>query len=393
MTEHEKQSHPDAALVGIRVLDLSHQIAGPSVTMALALLGADVVKVVAPGDRSSYDVMPFYLNNANKRSIALDLKSEEGRRTVLDLARVADVFVENFAPGVVERLGLGYDEVSQANPGIIYGRIKGFAPGTEFESFPAFDPVAQAYSGSSSITGEPDGPPLKPGPDIADTGTGQSLLAGLLAALVQRGRTGRGQLVSVSMSDHVATFLRLHYSYPILSGGPTPRAGNGGPAGERFAPSGIFACSPFGPNDYVHVHCGNDRQWPRLARAIGREDLAEDERLATQAGRVAHQSEVDAAVARWTSQRDKLDAMRALGAAGVPAGAIRSTLEVMTDPDLRARGVFVPVEHAKHGDVPIAALPVVMSASHVPLQAPRPPGGDNDAVLSEWLGRSESAPT
>lgn len=375
-----------AALAGIRVLDLTHQIAGPSATMALALFGADVVKVVMPGDTSSWDVLPFYLNNANKRSIAIDLKSDEGRETVLRLAEQADVFVENFGPHVIERLGLDEAAVRERSPSIVYAQIKGFAPGTPMEDFPAFDPVAQAYGGSSSITGEPDGPPLKPGPDIADTGTGAMLVQGILAALLQRERTGDGQRVSVTMNDHVATSLRLHYSYPIATGRATPRSGNGGPAGEVFAPSGIFPCPPFGPDDYVHIHCGNDRQWQRLAVALGREDLAADPRLATKAGRAEHREEVDGFVAEWTAQRSKLEAMGVLGAAGVPAGAVRTTAEVMADSDLRRRGIFVPVTRPDLGEFPIAASPVVLSGSRVELRAPSRPGADTDEVIADWLG-------
>lgn len=374
------------ALAGIRVLDLSHQIAGPSATLTLALLGGDVVKVVAPGDTSSYDVLPFHLQNANKRSIVVDLKSEEGRQTVLRLAETADVMVENFAPGVIDRLGLDYETVRSVNPRIVYAQIKGFPAGHEFEAFPAFDPIAQAYSGSTSITGEPDGPPLRPGPDLADTGTGQSLTIGILAALLQRERTGEGQRVSVAMSDHVATFLRLHYAYPIATkGGATPRAGNGGPAGEVFAPSGLFPTPPFGPDDFVQVHCGNDRQWDRAARAIGREDLADDPDLNTQKGRVARKEEVEAAVADWASTRSKVEAMEILGAAGVPAAAVRNTAEVMNDPDLRARGVFVPLPHPTLDEVVIAGLPMRLSDSHVDMVAPSRPGADEESVRADWL--------
>lgn len=380
-----------AALAGVRVLDLSHQVAGPSATMTLGLLGADVVKVIAPGDRSSYDFLPFHLQNANKRSIAIDLKSDAGRQEVLQLAAEADVFVENFAPGVIDRLGLDYETVSAVNPRIIYSQVKGFAAGHEFEDFPAFDPVAQAYSGASSITGDPDGPPMKPGPDIADTGTGQSLTIGILAALLQRTQTGEGQRVTVAMSDHVATFLRLHYSYPLATGKATPRAGNGGPAGEVFAPSGVFPCPPFGRDDFVHIHCGNDRQWVKVAGAIGRDDLADDLGLRTQDGRAARKAEIDEAVTAWSRSHSKIDAMRILGRAGVPAAAVRTTVEVLEDQDLRRRGVFVAAPHPGIGEAVYAGLPMRLSASDVALVPPSAPDADRESVLRDWFGPATPA--
>ena len=150
------------ALDGVRVLDLTHQVAGPSATLALAFLGAEVVKVIAPGSRDSFDAIPFYLNNASKKSIELDLKSPDGLRTALRLAERADIFVENFSPGVIDRLGLGWEVLSALNPRLIYAQVKGFAEDSPYRDFPCFDPIAQGFSGGSAITGEPDGLPMKP---------------------------------------------------------------------------------------------------------------------------------------------------------------------------------------------------------------------------------------
>ena len=374
------------ALDGVRVLDLTHQVAGPSATLMLAFLGAEVVKVIAPGSRDSFDAIPFYLNNASKKSIELDLKNAEGLRTALRLAERADIFVENFSPGVIDRLGLGWDTLAKLNPRLIYAQVKGFAEDSPYRDFPCFDPIAQGFSGGSSITGEPDALPMKPGPDVGDTGTGMVLAGAILAALYQRERDGRGQRLQIAMSDQVATFMRIHYGWPIERGMDTPRFGNRPPFLVTTAPSDIYPCPPFGPSDYVHIHCGSDRQWERMVKLMGREDMLDDPRFATMASRGEHKADVDAAVCAWTATLDKMAAMRALGAAGVPAGAIRTTTEVLTDADLRARGIFVTVDDAVRGPVTIPGYPVRMSRSPAVVTAPPQPGEHTAQVLRDWLG-------
>src|SRR5580692_13022249 len=374
------------ALDGVRVLDLTHQVAGPSSTLILAFLGAEVVKVIAPGSRDSYDPIPFYLNNASKKSIELDLKSPAGLRTALRLAERADVFVENFSPGVIDRLGLGWDVLSARSPRLIYAQLKGFAEDSPYRDFPCFDPVAQGFAGGSSITGEPDGLPMKPGPDVGDTGTGMMLAQAILAGLYQRERDGLGQRLQVAMTDQAATFMRIHFGWPIDRQMDTPRFGNRPPFLVTTAPSDIFPCPPFGPSDYVHIHAGIDRQWERMAKLVGREDMLGDERFATMASRGEHKAEVDAAVRAWTATMGKMSAMAALGAAGVPAGALRSTTEVLDDADLRGRGIFVTVDDPGRGKVTIPAYPVKMSRSPVRVTAPPQPGQHTAEVLREWLG-------
>jgi formyl-CoA transferase len=376
------------ALEGVRVLDLTHQVAGPSATLALAVLGADVVKVVQPGDRSGHDLLPFYFNNASKRSIAVDLKTIEGIELVLEMAKRADVFAENFGPGVIERLGLGYDTLRERNPRLVYAQIKGFARNSPYERFPCWDPIAQAMSGASSVTGEPDGLPMKPGPDVGDTGTGMMAALGILAALFQRQSSNEGQLVEVSMADNVAASLRIHYGYPVGQQIPTPRFGNGPPFTFPTSPSGLFACAPLGPNDYVHIHCGNERQWQALLIAIDRTDLIDHEPYTGAESRGQFKHEIDEIVANWTRQRTKLEAMRHLGQAGVPAGAVRTTLEVMEDEDLHERGIFVRVPHPELGTITIPGWPVQMSASPAHVTAPPQPGAHGSEIIIDWLGAS-----
>jgi formyl-CoA transferase len=383
----DETSRPDRrALDGVRVLDLTHQVAGPSATLMLAFLGAEVVKVIAPGSRDSYDPVPFYLNNASKKSVELDLKSEAGLATALRLAERADIFVENFSPGVIDRLGLGWEVLSARNPRLIYAQLKGFAEDSPYRDFPCFDPVAQGFAGGSSITGEPDGLPMKPGPDVGDTGTGMMLAQAILAALYQREKDGLGQRVQVAMADQVATFMRIHFGWPIDRQMDTPRFGNRPPFLVTTAPSDIYPCPPFGPSDYVHIHCGSDRQWERMAKLMGREDLLGDPRFATMASRGEHKAAIDEAVRAWTATLDKMAAMRALGDAGVPGGALRSTTEVYADPDLRARGIFVTVADPGRGEVTIPGYPVRMSRSPARVAAPPRPGQHTEAVLRDWLG-------
>ena len=374
------------ALDGVRVLDLTHQVAGPSATLVLAFLGAEVVKVIAPGSRDSFDAIPFYLNNASKKSIELDLKSPDGLRTALRLAERADIFVENFSPGVIDRLGLGWEALSALNPRLIYAQVKGFADDSPYRDFPCFDPIAQGFSGGSSITGEPDALPMKPGPDVGDTGTGMVLAGAILAALYQREKDGLGQRVQIAMTDQVATFMRIHYGWPIERGMDTPRFGNRPPFLVTTAPSDIYPCPPFGPSDYVHIHCGSDRQWERMAKAMGREDLLGDPRFATMASRGEHKAAVDEAVRAWTATLDKMTVMRVLGGAGVPAGALRTTTEVLNDADLRDRGIFVTVDDPVRGTVTIPGWPVRMSRSPARVATPPRPGEHTAEVLREWLG-------
>jgi len=380
------------ALDGVRVLDLTHQVAGPSATLMLAFLGAEVVKVIAPGSRDSYDAVPFYLNNASKKSVELDLKSGAGREIALRLADRADIFAENFSPGVIDRLGLGWEVLAARNPRLIYAQVKGFAEDSPYRDYPCFDPIAQGFAGASSITGEPDGLPMKPGPDVGDTGTGMVLAGAILAALYQREKDGLGQRLQVAMADQVATFMRIHYGWPVERSMDTPRFGNRPPFLVPTAPSDIYPCPPFGPSDYVHIHCGSDRQWERMARLMGRADLLTDPRFATMLSRGEHKGLVDEAVRAWTSGLGKMAAMRALGEAGVPAGALRSTTEVLADGDLRERGIFVTVDDPGRGAVTIPGYPVRMSRSPVRVAAPPRPGEHTESVIRDWLGEDASAP-
>ena len=390
MTDANGTNGNHGALAGVRVLDLTHFVAGPAATMALAFMGAEVIKVERPGTESAQAPLNRLVVNSNKKSITLDLKSPAGHDTVLELARHCDVFVENFSPGVIERLDLGYQTVSAVNPRLIYAQVKGYASDSPYADFPCFEPAAQAFAGSTSFTGHPDGPPTKPGPDLADNGTGLMTAMGIIAALYQRERSGRGQRIEVAMTDQVATFIRIHYGFPIEQNVPTPRPGNWVPFTRKIAPAEAYQCKPFGPNDYLFMHVSSNEQWYRLLNVVGRPELKDDPRFATPVTRGAHRAETNQVVLDWLKDRTKLEAMETFCRAGVPCGAVRDTLEVLNDPDLRRRGIFVTVHDKERGDVTIPGWPIQFSDAYVPVTAAPQPGEHNHEVLAGLLGLSEA---
>ncbi len=384
------------ALAGVKVLDLTQFEAGTSATETLAWLGAEVIKVENPkageqGRLASTDVPGkdsyyFMLLNANKRSITCNLKSEEGKALLRSMIPKADVFIENFAPGVIERLGFGYDEVSKLNPGLVYAQIKGYAPGSPYEKFLSFDMIGQAVGGVMSITGEPDGPPIKPGPTLGDTGTGLHCAIGILGALYQRSRTGEGQHIRVAMQDAMTNYCRIAYARQTLTGVACERNGNQVVLGTT-APSDAYRCKGGSSNDYCYIYStrANNTHWQRLLEVIGREELKDDPRFSTPQSRCDHIDEVNAIVSQWCADRTKYEVMETLGKAGVPAGAVLDTKELSDDPSMRAREIFVTVDHPERGEFTMPGWPVKMSKSYVKVEPSPLLGADNEAVYGEWL--------
>lgn len=389
-------SDAGSALSGVRVVDLTQFEAGTSCTETLAWLGADVIKVEPPGkgeqgraastDVPGLDSYYFLLLNANKRSVTLNLKHAEGKRLLGRLIERADVFVENFAPGIIERLGFGYDDVRRLNPRAVYAQVKGFAPDGPFGNYPAFDMIAQAAGGAMSLTGRPQDPPLKPGPTIGDTGAGLHLAVGVLAALVQRQRTGLGQRVEVAMQEAVINYCRISFARQLLTGHAAERWGNQSQLGMT-APSGIYPCTPGGPNDYVFIYTSRaaNHQWERLLDVIGRPDLRHDPRFANPVQRAAHADVIDEAISAWTRKYTKREAMERLGTAGVPAGATFDTLELTGDEHLNRREAIVTVDHPTRGRLKMPGWPVKMERSHVPVAAAPLLGQHNREVYEELL--------
>ena len=383
------------ALTGIRVVDLTNNQAGPSCGQLLAWLGADVIKVEEPGrgdparhtlmDRPDTDAL-FYLSfNANKRSLPLNLKHPRGKEVFRALLKTADVLLENFGPGVIERLGFGYPALREINPRLVFASIKGFGSYGPYRDFKSYEPIAQAMGGAMSTTGVPDGPPTYVWPSIGDSGTGMHCVIGILAALMQRHATGEGQQVEVSMQDAVVNIMRVSLRDHQRLGKPMERTGNQLGAG---VPGTTYRCRPGGTNDYVFVFV-QQQMWHRLLRAMGREDLIGDARYETGEARWTHKAEVDALVEAWTSGRSKHEVMEILAAAGVPCGACLDTGEVLTDPHLIARDMIVEVQHPVRGKYLTVGNPIKLSASPTTIGPAPLLGQHRNEVLAE-LGYSQS---
>lgn len=385
-----------AALAGVKVLDLTQFESGTSCTETLAWLGADVIKIEEPThgeagrgastEKKGLDSCYFMLLNANKRSVTCNLKHDKGRAIFRQMVERADVMVENFAFGVIERLGFGWEELQTINPRLIFAQIKGFAPDGPYAKYLSFDNIAQAVGGALSITGERDGRPMRPGVTIGDTGTGLHCAIGILAALYQRHLTGKGQRVEVAMQDAVINFSRIAYAAQHLLKTAAPRVGNQSILGTS-APSECYRCKGNGPNDYCYIYTtrAGSHHWERLLKAICREDLLGDPRFDTPESRWEHRSEIDSILSKWTEQHTKVEVMKILGEAGVPAGAVFDTNELIHDEHLRKRGIFTTVKHPVRGDFTMPGWPVKMSQSSVEVVAAPLLGQHNEEVYGQWF--------
>jgi crotonobetainyl-CoA:carnitine CoA-transferase CaiB-like acyl-CoA transferase len=391
-------------LTGVKILDLTQFEAGPSCTEALAWLGADVVKLENPGGGDpgralggpgkGQDDPYFLLFNANKKSITVNLKDPKGLALVKDLAAKADVFVENFAPGAIERLGLGADVIRKINPSIIYCQVKGFGEGSPYEKNLAFDMIAQACGGTMSITGERDGRPLKPGPSLGDTGTGMLLAISILGALYRRKETGRGDHLQIAMQDAMLHYIRIAFAAQNRTNNvqAAGRAADSSVSGAN-PPMGTFRTKGGGLNDRVYVFTSraNPDHWRRLLKVIGREDLIDDERYHSPAARAERADEVNGMIEAWTLKHTKHECMEIIGAAGVPAGAVLDTLELYNDPTFEQRQIMQTIEHPAVGPFKMVGWPVRFEGTPPPVKPSPLLGQNNDEVLSKWLGLDRDA--
>jgi formyl-CoA transferase len=389
------------ALEGVRVLDMTHVQSGPSSTQILAWLGADVIKVETPGrgditrtqlrDLPDVDSLYFTMLNSNKRSITLNMKSEQGKQVFAKLVDKVDVLVENFGPGVVDRFGFPWEKLAELNPRLIYASIKGFGPG-RYADFKAYEVIAQAMGGSMSTTGFEDGPPTATGAQIGDSGTGIHLVAAILAALYQRTSTGRGQRVQVAMQDAVLKLCRvkLRDQQRLAHGGlgeypneifddAVPRSGNASGGGQ---PGWAVRCSPGGPNDYIYVIV-QPVGWAPIANLIGHPELVEDPAWSTPEVRLSKLDKMFALIEEWTERHSKWEVMRLLNAANIPCGPILSTKELIEDDSL-----VVEVDHPERGLFKTVGCPLKLSDSPVDIVA-SPLLGEHSSEVLEELGYSD----
>ncbi len=391
------------ALTGVRVLDMTHVQSGPSCTQILAWLGADVIKIEPPKgdvtrtqlrDLPGVDSLYFTMLNGNKRSVTLNMKSAGGKKVFSELVKKADILVENFGPGVLDRLGFPWENVRELNPRLIYASIKGFGP-AQFANFKAYETVAQAMGGSMSTTGFEDGPPTSTGAQIGDSGTGIHLVAAILAALFQRTQTGRGQRVGVAMQDSVLNLCRVKLrdqqrlahgplkEYPNETfGEAVPRSGNASGGGQ---PGWAVRCKPGGPNDYIYVII-QPQVWEPLVKLMGRPELAEDPDWNTPEARLHKLDRVWELVEQWTLQYTKYEVMEALNAINVPCGPILDTKELLESEALKEHGMIVEVEHPERGTYKTVGCPLRLSDS--PVEVNRSPllGEHTAEVLQEVIG-------
>ena len=381
------------ALDDVRVLDLTHIYNGPYATLMLGFFGAEVIKVEpprwgenarkifkVPGTEESY---PFIMLNSNKKGITLNLKTVRGQELFKELVKRSDVVVENFAVGVMDKLGLGYEALKQLNPDLIYATGTGFGLTGPYSAYPAYDPIIQAMVGVMSTTGFPDGPPLKAGPPVTDILGGIHLCAGILAALHQRDRTGEGTLVETSLYDAaLGPMITQMSSY--LARGVTGRFGNTAP-GRVLSPYNCYAAQ----DGYVLLLVADDIKWRALCQVIGRKDLIDNPLFATNAARVKRFDEVDAIVAEWIAQRSRREVMDQVASADITCGIVQEVPEVLQDPHLRARGTLQDIIHPTVGNVTVIGSPVRLNGEPPTIDSPSPTlGQHNELVYGKLLGLS-----
>ena len=399
----------DKALAGIRILDMTHVQAGPTASQLMAWLGADVIKFEPPTgdvtrgqlrDVPNADSLYFTMLNCNKRSITVNMKNPMGKEVFISLVKKCDVVMENFGPGVLDRLGFSWAKIHEINPAIILASIKGFGSSGPYADFKAYENVAQAMGGSMSTSGFMEGPPLVTGAQIGDSGTGLHLVIGILAALQHRHRTGQGQFVEVAMMDSVMNLCRVKFrdhqrlahgglaEYSMATEGMpfTPRSGNDSGGGQL---GNAIKCKPGGPNDYLYVVV-QEAVWDALARRVGGEKLATDPRFTKISDRRKNQKAMWELLTEFASKHSKWELMKILNEIDVPCGPILGTDDLMNDEHAKGRGMVVELDHPQRGKWFNVGMPIKLSDS--PAEIERSPllGEHTDQILREVLGLREA---
>lgn len=379
-------------LTGLLVLDLGQIYNGPYCSFLLARAGATVIKIEPPGGENMRRravvggaILPFAMLNSNKRFITLNLKSEAGRDLLLDLSAKADVVVENFAPGVMDRLGVGPEALLKRNPRLVYGAGSGFGWTGPYREYPAMDLTVQAMSGVMSITGEADGPPMKAGPALCDFFGGVHLYGAIVTALFERERTGEGRFVEVAMLDAVYPSLSSALGLWYGSQGAVPARTGNRHSGLAEAPYNVYPTN----DGWLALICVTDQHWQSLTTAMQRVDLQSDERLGSLKGRVANMDEVDALVSAWTRRFGKEELFALLMRHRVPCAPVRELSEVTSDTHMRQRGTLQTIHHPTLGEIPLYAGPMRFEGSdEIEIEPSKALGADTDDILAELLGKS-----
>jgi formyl-CoA transferase len=398
------------ALEGIRVLDMTHVQSGPTCTQLLAWLGAEVIKVELPGrgditrsqlrDKKNVDSLYFTMLNCNKRSVTLNTKTEKGKDIFRRLIKLCDVLVENYAPGALDRQGFTWEKIHELNPRIIYASVKGFGPGP-YDHCKVYENIAQFTGGAASTTGFDDGPPVVTGAQIGDSGTGVHLAAGILAALLQREKSGRGQRVTCAMQDAVLNLCRVKlrdqqrlaagplHEYPQypngVFGAAVPRAGNASGGGQ---PGWAVRTKGGGPNDYIYIII-QPVGWEPLMRLCGRTDLITDPGWSTPEARLPKLDQCFAIIEQWTSHHDKFEVMRLLNEYEIPCGPVLDMRELSQEQALRQTGTVVEVDHPKRGKFLTVGNPIKLSDSPTEVQRSPLLGEHTHDILKTIVGLSE----
>lgn len=400
------------ALTGVRILDFTHVQSGPTCTQLLAWLGADVIKVERPGvgditrgqlvDVKGADSLYFTMLNHNKRSITIDSKHPQGKRVLDELIKVCDVLVENFAPGALDRMGLTWDHIHKTNPRMIVASVKGFGPGP-YEDCKVYENVAQCAGGSASTTGLREGPPLVTGAQIGDSGTGLHLALGIVSALYQRNRTGRGQKVLAAMQDGVLNLCRVklrdqqrlkagplteysQYGEGIPFGGSVPRAGNDSGGGQ---PGWILKCKGWenDPDAYIYF-ITQAPVWQAICDLIGEPTWKTDPEYATPRARLPKLKAIFERIEQWTMTKSKFEVMEICNHVDIPVGPILSMREIAEEPSLRKTGTVVEVDHPTRGKYLSVGNPIKMSDSISEVKRSPLLGEHTDEILGEMLAIS-----
>ena len=402
------------ALKGIKVLDFTHVQSGPTCTQLLAWFGADVIKVERPGsgdptrgqlvDVPGADSLYFTMLNHNKRSLTLNTKNETGKRILERLIKKCDVLVENFAPGAMERMGFGWEQIQKLNPRMIMASVKGFGPGP-YEDCKVYENVAQCAGGAASTTGFLDGPPTVTGAQIGDSGTGLHLALGIVTALYQRHETGIGQRVLAAMQDGVINLCRVklrdqqrlaagplteysQYGEGIDFGDTTPRAGNDSGGGQ---PGRILKCKGWetDPNAYTYF-ITQAAAWPKICKAINKPAWVDDPNYATPNARLTRLNEVFDVIESWTMTKTKFEVMQICNPLDIPVGPILSMKEISEEESLRETGTIVEIDHPERGKYLSVGCPVKLSAS--PAEVKRSPllGEHTKEILRSELGYTDN---